>query len=264
MYVQIKKFGEIMGFKQFIKILLFVLIILADTCNLNAAEYANEEVENERFSENSNEQKESPVILEYPELKKFLYIPPKAPIYVGLGAAPISLMGSKLFFNVSLFQVHYISDPWDIEIFSASIGQAKSDKEFANSRHFTGRFSPKYSFMDIFDTGRVSAGIVLGMEYVQFNSIPTKKARGGLTTDKFEDLTTSGYIYGLVLSQTFTMAKDRKFKVSQMFYKQNYNVREAEYGWAFQPQDVNILDNSTNEDEISKKSVFLIEFAFLF
>jgi hypothetical protein len=262
MSVTFKEFGEAMrSLQHYFTLLVLVLIYHAP---IRAAEFANEEVENERFSENRFEQKESPVTLEYPELKKFLYIPPKAPVYVGLGAAPISLMGSKLFFNFSLFQVHYITDRWDIEIFSASIGQTKSDKAFANSRHFTGRFSPKYVFMDLFDTGKVSVGPLLGMEYVHFGSIPTKKARNGLTTPKYEDLTTSGYIYGLALSQTFTLAKDRKFKVSQMFYKQTYNIKESEYGWQFQPQDSNILDGAANQDEIAKKTVFLIDFAFLF
>jgi len=229
-----------------------------------SAEYANEEVENERFSENQFEQKESPVILEYPELKKFLYIPPKASVYIGLGVAPISLMGSKLFFNLSLFQVHYMNDNWDIELFSASIGQSRSDKSYANSRHFTGRFSPKYIFMNIFDTGKVSIGPMIGMEYAQFSSIPVRKARGADRTPKYEDLTTGGYIYGLTLSQTFTLSKDRKFKISQMFYKQTFNIRESEHGWTNEPQDGNVFDGGPNEEEISKKNVFLIEFAFLF
>lgn len=239
----------------------FFLVVGATTY---AAEYANEEVENERFSENQFEQKESPVILEYPELKKFLYVPPKAPIYIGLGVAPISLMGSKLYFSISLFQVHYMDDNWDIEIFSASIGQARSDKTFANSRHFTGRFSPKYIFMNIFDTGKVSFGPLVGMEYVQFGSIQAKKSRGTVTTQTPEDLTTGGYIYGFSLSETFTLSKDRRFKISQMFYKQTYNIKENEYGWNNVPVDGSIFDGAANEDEISKKSVFLIEFAFLF
>lgn len=249
---------------NFIYFCFLILSLFANFQFISAAEYANEEVENERFRENSNEQKESPVILEFPELKKFLYIPPKAPIYIGLGVAPISLMGSKLFFDLSLFQVHYISDPWDIELFSASIGQSKSDKTFANSRHFTGRFSPKYTFMDILETGKVSAGPLVGMEYVQFGSIPAKKRKGGWHTDKYEDLTSNGYIYGFALSETFTMSKDRKFKITQMFYKQTYNVEYAEYGWKYEPADDSIFSNSDNLDEISKKSVFVIEFAFLF
>jgi hypothetical protein len=221
-------------------------------------------VENERFSENQFEQKESPVILEYPELKKFLYIPPKAPVYIGIGVAPISLMGSKLYFSLSLFQVHYMDDIWDIEIFSASIGQARSDKSFANSRHFTGRFSPKYIFMDIFDTGKVSIGPLIGMEYAQFSSIQSTKRKGSEVTVTPEDLTTGGYIYGFSLSQTFTLSKDRKFKISQMFYRQTYNIKENEDGWENVPQDDGIFDGAANEDEISKKNVFLIEFSFLF
>lgn len=246
------------------KSFIFLFYIWISTFCIQAAEYANEEVENERFSENRFEQKESPIILEYPELKKFLYIPPKASVYVGLGVAPISLMGSKLFFSMSLFQVHFINDDWDIEIFSASIGQARSDKSFANSRHFTGRFSPKYIFMNIFDTGKVSVGPMIGMEYVQFSSVQTKKVKDGFTTDKYEDLTASGYIYGISFSQTFTLSKDRKFKISEMFYKQTYNVKDGEYGWVYDPQDDAVFDGGPNQDEISKKSVFMIEFAFLF
>jgi hypothetical protein len=247
-----------------IKNIFLLLLCLCPVITVSAAEYANEEVENERFSENRFEQKESPVILEYPELKKFLYVPPKAPVYIGLGVAPISLMGSKLFFNLSLFQVHYMNDNWDIELFSASIGQSRSDKSYANSRHFTGRFSPKYIFMNIFDTGKVSIGPLIGMEYAQFSEIPVRKARGAARTPKYEDLTTGGYIYGFTLSQTFTLSKDRKFKISQMFYKQTFNIRENEYGWTNEPRDGNVFDGGANEEEISKKNVFLIEFAFLF
>lgn len=260
MSVKTQKFGEIM-----INHLITFMFLLLFRGSLYAAEYANEEIENERFSENQFEQKESPIILEYPELKKFLYIPPKAPIYIGLGVAPISLMGSKLYFSFSLFQVHYMNDDWDIELFTASVGQARSDKTFANSKHFTVRTSPKYIFMNIFDTGKVSIGPLIGMEYAQFSSIQSYKCKSLCTTVP-EDLTTGGMIYGLSLSETFTLSKDRKFKISQIFYKQTYNIRENEYNWRNDPipSQASVFDGAANEDEISKKNVFMIEFSFLF
>jgi len=247
---------------RYIKRIIFVFVFYS--YSVLAAEYAEEYNTDLRFSEVKEEVKDSQLIQDYPELKKFLYVPPKAPIYIGLGASPISLMGSKLYFSFNLFQVHYLSDYWDIEIFSASIGQAKSDKGFANSRHFTARTSPKFVFFHIFDTGRVSVGPLFGMEYVTFPSIEVKKCRNNICTRDYEELTNSGYIIGGELSQTFTLRKDRRFKVTEVFYKQKYIVDKSERGWNYQPEDPDVFGVSENKKELEASTVFMIEFSYLF
>jgi hypothetical protein len=247
---------------------IYLLVVLFFSSAALSAEYSSDET-SARFSEVKDELKDSPFITDYPELKKFLYVPPKAPVYVGLGLAPVGLMGSKLLFSMSLFQVHLITDNWDWEIFSASIGQVKSDKAFANSKHFTAWTSPKYNLLHIFDNGMLSVGPLVGLEYVSFSEIQVRKIRyrgngQAITTVDTEDMTTGGYIYGISLSETFTLEKDRKFKLSQIFYKQTYSVTEPGRGWTFDYNDPTIINNQDNKDEISPSTVFLLEFAFLF
>lgn len=247
-----------------LKSIFYLHLILLSGVSLFAAEYAQEDTVQARFSEHKEEVKDSPLILQFPELKKFLYIPPKASVYIGLGIAPISLMNSKLFFSFNLFQAHYLTENWDWEILSASLGMTRSDKDFANSRHFTLRTSPKYVFMNLFDTGKVSIGPVVGIEYVEFPEIEVRKCRNNRCTPDYENLTTSGAIYGVSLSQTFLMKKDRRFKITEMYYKQNYDVTSSESGWDYDPLNSTIFSNSSNKDEIVADSVFLIEFSFLF
>lgn len=233
---------------------------------LIAAEYSDEGDVNPRFDEHKDELKDSALITEYPELKKYLYIPPKSPIYIGLGFAPISLMGSKLYFSMNLFQVHYLTENWDLELFSASIGLAKSNKSWANSQNFTARTSPKWVFLHIFDTGLVSVGPLIGMEYAEFKEIQVKKSRNNKTTKDYENLTVGGYILGAELSQTFSLPKDRKFKVSEIFYRQHYNVESSEHGWNYLPREDQreIFDVEDNKKNIAATNVFLLEFSYLF
>jgi len=229
-------------------------------------EFASEDLpEHIRFDENPDEKRDPQLIQDFPELKKFLFRPPKAPIYIGIGVSPLGIMGSKLFFGLNLFQAHYITSFWDIEIFSASLGQASSSKKFANSQHFYARTSPKIIVMNIFQTGTISVGPVGGLEFVNFSNIPVKKVDPdtNITTPDFEDMTTSGFFYGIMVSETFTMAKDRRFKMSQLIFKQRYDVKNTENGWRFDYQDDSI-NLAENQKEIAADTVFLLEFSYLF
>ncbi len=231
-----------------------------------AGEYASEEIPNHlRFEENADEKKDAQLIQDFPELKKFLYQPPKAPIYIGVGVSPLGIMGSKLFTGINLFQAHYISSFWDVEIFSATVGQARSNKNFANSNHFFARTSPKIIVMNIFQTGTVSVGPVAGLEFVSFPKIPVKKRQPDTNqiTPDFEDLTSSGYFYGFMVSETFILAKDRRFKMNQTIFKQSYDVKKTERGWIFDYQDSSIA-LTDNQKEIQADTVFMLEFAYLF
>jgi hypothetical protein len=234
---------------------------------VHAGEFASEEVpEHMRFEENADEKKDAQIIQDFPELKKFLYQPPKAPVYIGIGVTPLGIMGSKLYFGLNLFQAHYLTSFWDIELLSVSIGQATSNKDFANSRHFYARTSPKIVVMNIFQTGTISIGPMAGVEFVSFSQIPVKKINPNNTseiTPQYEDLTTSGFFYGLQVSETFTLAKDRRFKMNQVIFKQSYDVDKSEYGWTFDYQDPS-LALAANKKEFAASTVFLLEFSYLF
>ena len=247
-------------------ILLIVFLFLQRICLTTAGEFASEEIpEHMRFEENADEKKDAQLIQDFPELKKFLYQPPKAPIYIGVGVNPLGIMGSKLFVGINLFQAHYLTSFWDVEIFSATIGQSRSNKNFASSRHFFARTSPKIIVMNIFQTGTVSIGPVAGMEFVSFPQIPVKKRQPDTNqiTPDFEDLTTSGFFYGFMVSETFTLAKDRRFKMSQTIFKQSYDVKKTDQGWVFDYQDSSI-GLTENQKEIQADTVFMLEFAYLF
>jgi hypothetical protein len=215
----------------------------------------------------------TPYIQKYPELKKFLFSEPKSNIYFGFGASPLSLMGSKVFTNASLFQLHYLSDHWDIEIFSASIGQVFSNNEFASSKHFTIRSIPKFVLLNIFETGKISIGPLIGYEFVEFSDIAVRKqeieariapADGPQTTQTAETLTHAGFIYGGALSQTFNLKKGRKFKISQIYYIQSYDVLKTDLdNWKLVPT-VATVDDPDNVQEIEASQVFLLEFSYLF
>ncbi len=81
---------------------------------------------------------------EFPNLKKFVFKEPTPSLYIGLGLSPISLMESKIFFTVNLYQLHYIKDNIDWEIISASYGRTLTQNPLAASNHFTFRTIPKY------------------------------------------------------------------------------------------------------------------------
>ncbi len=239
-------------------------IFLLFSCLLMA-----EDVEYGRFSVNERDLEEDPLMTEFPELKKFQFTEPKSNLYLGIGASPIALIGSKVFVSTSLFQAHYISQYWDIELISASVGQVITSNDFADSRHFTLRFAPKFIFMNIFETGTVSFGPMIGYESVRFPSIQAKKVKAipAVGPDPFEtqydEFSTAGFIFGAVLSQTFTLRKDRKFKVSQFFYSQSYDVDRTAFDWRYQFQDERVNDPA-NKQEIVADSVFMLEFAYLF
>jgi hypothetical protein len=228
---------------------------------------AQEEESYQRFDVNKDDVKEDPLMKEYPELKKFRFEEPKAGIYLGVGASPIAMIGSKIMFSVNLFQVHYMSKLWDIEILSASIGQVITSNEFADSKHFTLKFSPKFILMNIFETGTLSIGPVIGYEAVKFPSIKARKTRPGSNGEplstKYDVLTGSGMIFGGVMSETFSLRKGRKFKVSQYFYTQNYDVRATNKGLKYEYENPSV-STPENLAEIEADSVFLLDFAYLF
>jgi hypothetical protein len=211
---------------------------------------------------------DGPTIIQYPSLKKFLFKPPESNFRFGVGMAPLGLMGSKFLFSLSLFQLHYMTDRWDFEVISASIGKAFSNNEFANTTSFSLKSSPRVKLFSFFETGVFSIGPLLGMEVVRFDDVEVtiKKNIGGnnfITTTNPVNLSTFGFIYGVSLSQTFKLKSGNQFKVNEVFYSQNYDISKTRFDWEYNFQDQTVTDPE-NIQELEKSSVFMIEFSYIY
>lgn len=227
----------------------------------------------QRFNQNNDEKQKSELVLQYPELEKFLFVPPKAPIYIGLGVSPLGLVGSKYLFSVNFFQAHYISGLWDIELLSANVGKIFSSNKFGDGTHFFARMSPKINVMEFLGTGRLSIGPLVGLELVEFNQVqvkinkdvtpPGQATEETLTTTNFVNLTTFGFVYGVSLSQTFDLPKGRKLKISEMYYVQNYDLDKTRYDWQYEYANSEV-EEPENFQELKSDKVIMIEFSYLF
>jgi hypothetical protein len=204
-------------------------------------------------------------MMQNPQLKKYLFQEPKPPVYYGVGISPITIMNSKMYISANLFQFHWIKYPWDIEAISASMGMTVSQAGYASSRHFIFRSSPKYQIFGI-----ISAGPLVGIEYIRFSKIMARMYHDRWVTP-YDTFTTSGHIYGLEISETIPMnfaipftSKDQYLvKINQIVYKQNYSTDKAPFNWDWYYRDRQLREKA-NRSEFEPGTVYAIEFCILF
>ncbi len=194
----------------------------------------------------------------FPELKQFLYKEPKSNFYFGLGVSPISILTNRILFTASIFQLHWIKKPFDIEIFNGSIGTSFGKSGYVGSNNFYFRISPKLNLLNF-----LSLGPFVGMEFVSFPSIKVKIEKNNLATPSYEPFSSNGLIYGLIFSETFDIGGGYFLKLNQLAYKQTYSTTLTSYGWNYQFEKEQIeLDP---ERELIKPSVvFMLEVALLY
>src|SRR6185437_11023470 len=101
----------------------------------------------------------------YPHLRDNVYQEPDSHFYLGLSAGG-GLVQSRMYFSANFFQAHYISDQWDLELFSATYGQTTAQPSYAQSHNFVFRTVPKYRWNDF-----LSIGVLLGYEFVSFPNV---------------------------------------------------------------------------------------------
>lgn len=206
---------------------------------------------------------EAPLLERFPDLSKFVHQEEASNLYFGFGVSPVTIVNGKFGFAASIFQLHYVKAPWDIELLNLSFGSAFGDT-LEREQFFLVRSTPKFRIFK-----NLSVGPVVGIEFVHFPNVTaavTKfvENRGQLFSEQFE-FSTFGYFYGGGLSQTFDLdsAKGggKAIRVSAIYYQEKYSVTESGNGWSyyFQQNELNI-----NKDPIAPASMFMLEISYLY
>ena len=201
------------------------------------------------------EQASAPFLETFPALQKYVYSERTSNVYFGFGVSPITLINNRLGFGLNIFQVHWMSQPWDIEWFSASFGTTLAQQSYTKSQNFLFRSVPKYLI-----TKNISVGPMVGLEFVSFSNLNARLYKGSFYTPT-RPFSALGAVYGADLCETFAVGKSNKIKLNQLIYKETYNHLGTNNGWryAFDPSDLN-LDASP----IAPSMVFMLEISFLY
>lgn len=203
-----------------------------------------------------NAQSDLGFLEKYPHLKQNLYTEPNSNLYLGLSVGILGLVGDRMLFSANFFQVHYLSDYWDSEVLSISYGTTTANPSYVQSNHFTFRTVPKIRFGKTF-----SAGPLVGYEYVSFPDISTVLTDDQNQQTKPEPFSTSGWIYGLGLSENFESDKAYRWKVSELAYEETYSVNNAGRGWQYLPDLLALRQDKT---PIKAGAVLMIEVGIIF
>lgn len=192
----------------------------------------------------------------YPHLKNYLYNEPESGFYLGLGISPVGVVKNSMLFTANFFSLHYIQDSLDIEILNASYGFTRQQDTEFESTHYTFRTSPKWRFFGVF-----SVGPVAGYELVNFPNVGARVIRGNLIQPQSEPFSANGWIFGGMLSQTFSYGKEYVLKLNEMFYQESYSTDPPKGGWTYIFDDQKV---QYNKDNISAARVIMIEINFLY
>jgi hypothetical protein len=199
----------------------------------------------------------------YPDLEKFVYSEKSSKTYFGFGISPISIIGSKIGLSVDLFELHYIKDPWDLEIFTATFGTAFGSTN-GSEQYFLFRTVPKYQILK-----NISIGPLLGLEFVSFANVsgelnknlptPTNPDNDEFTPSyKFSSM---GAVYGGAISETFNFGKSMLIKVNEYVYKETYSYLGTSNGWSYYFDQSNL---NSDPSPIAPSTVFMLNLSFLY
>lgn len=201
--------------------------------------------------------KDDSLLKTYPNLQKFLFAERKSNLYFGFGLSPMTIQSNRIGFSANLFQIHYISDPWDMEIFSASFGETLAQQSYAQTRYFVFRTAPKYRVFK-----NISIGPMGGLEFVNFNSLNSRLNLNNYFTPE-EPFSTFGFIYGGNLSETFSLGQNHLLKINEIFYWQNYPYQQTSDGWKYYFSDPANPNSDPDINLIKPGTVFVLEISFL-
>ena len=176
---------------------------------------------------NASENVDSEFLKENPSLNKFIYETPHSNIYIGVGITPLAMTDNRFVFSGSIFQLHYINNIWDIEIFNASLGLNIAENSMYSSYHFIFRTAPKIKV-----NKNLSVGVILGWELVSFPNVNKKEYKDGYFTP-MEPFSSSGGILGAIISQEFRYYDHYLIKISGFLHYEFYSVEETRYSWKY-------------------------------
>lgn len=198
-----------------------------------------------------------PVFMEsYPHLKNYIYKEPASGFYFGVGGSPVGVVADRMIFGVNFFQLHYLNDPWDVEILNAGYGFTRTGDTDLASDHFTFRTSLKYKF-----TKLISLGFTLGYELVSFQNVDAKLFKAPFVTQDWEPFSSRGWIYGIIASQTLPYKGKYLFRINEVVYKESYSVTETKEGWGYLFKNPSVQADSSR---IEAGYVAAIEFSILY
>src|SRR5258708_4911114 len=109
---------------------------------------------------------ESDFLTTYPKMKDFLYKEPPSNVYLGIGASPITFIGSSLALGLSAFQMHYLTRRLDIELINAFFKYKSGYDMKYRSNHLVLRMAPKWRISPL-----LSMGLLLGYEVASFPNV---------------------------------------------------------------------------------------------
>lgn len=197
------------------------------------------------------------IVEEYPSLQNYVFEEPRSGVHIGAGLSPFGMMRDNLSLGASLFQFHWITSRLDWEVFSAAFTMSlASSDDVSKSTNFTFRTAPKYRINDTF-----SIGPMIGYEFVSFPNLSSQIFNGTLATPA-EPFSSRGMVYGGILSETFPLNRDFKFKMNQVVYRETYSTTNANSdGWIYR-----YGTPALNQDQgpIDPGTVFMLEFSVLY
>jgi len=176
---------------------------------------------------NASDKLESEFLKENPSLNQFIYETPHSKLYIGVGVTPLAMTDNRFVFAGSLFQLHYISNLIDIEIFNISVGINSAENDMFSSYHFIFRTAAKMKI-----NKSLSLGGIIGWELVSFPKV-NKKEYNGRDFTPMEPFSSSGLILGVIVSQEFTYFDDYLIKINGFIYREFYSVEKTRYSWTY-------------------------------
>lgn len=196
---------------------------------------------------------------EFADLKKLTPPEPRSSFYFAFGLSPVAISQNSTSVMFDAFELHWLSRFVDFELLSGSVGFSLiADTDFAASRRFLARSSPKLRVLEF-----LSVGPLVGYEFVTFPNVPTRLTQGGLQTPYAEPFSSSGVLYGMQVSETFHYGDSYLIKVSQSFYKQTYSTTKTSNGWNYQ-FDIPALAADPDRKAIRASYVIMMDVSLLF
>jgi hypothetical protein len=194
---------------------------------------------------------------DFPGLSKLTFSETESRIYMGFGMSPFGILRNKASYSLSLIQVHWMRDDYDIEIFNASYGATlAADTPVTNLKTVLFYTAPKKK---IFRS--ISAGPLLGLEFISFPEVIARIGNGTFFTP-LQPFSTQKFIFGVAFSETFKVGEKSLLKANQLLYKQTYSPLESSVtGWNYYYDD-NALNRS--QDAIAPGWVFVLNFSLLY
>ena len=193
---------------------------------------------------------------EHPGLSQFIDKETDSPFRVGIGISPVAVVRGAIVASLNIFQLHYQGRYLDYEIFSAFYSVAISDPNSLGYHAFTFRTVPKFPLL-----ANVSIGPLLGYEYVSFGNVGSQITSNNLYSP-VEPFSNRGWIFGLMITETFQLTPTFVLKANQLIYRETYSTTTNPDGWTYYFPNNQSLNSDASP--IAKSTVFMLEFSVVF